>query len=101
MRPRRTHSVMPRTHTSAMGRASSILALAALLAFPAAAQEIPDLPPPGLKLPHVVLMSMGGTIASKGLRSGSLNKSETRKVSASALTQPPDRGRGKGGKGKH
>ncbi|BET66723.1 type II asparaginase [Opitutales bacterium ASA1] len=49
-----------------MGRASSILALAALLAFPATAQEIPDLPPPGLKLPHVVLMSMGGTIASKG-----------------------------------
>jgi L-asparaginase len=30
------------------------------------AQEIPKLPPPGLNLPHVVLMSMGGTIASRG-----------------------------------
>ena len=39
-----------------------------------------------------------GRIASKGLRSGKLTKSETRKVSASALTQRPDRPKGKGGK---
>jgi L-asparaginase type II len=30
-----------------------------------AAQEIPPIAPPGLNLPHVVLMSMGGTIASQ------------------------------------
>jgi L-asparaginase len=38
------------------------------LALPvlAGAQEIPSVYPPGVKLPHVVLMSMGGTIASKG-----------------------------------
>jgi len=29
------------------------------------AQEIPSVVPPGVKVPHVVLMSMGGTIASK------------------------------------
>src|SRR5437879_2671825 len=29
------------------------------------AQEIPNLPPPGLTFPHVVLLSMGGTIASQ------------------------------------
>jgi L-asparaginase type II len=29
------------------------------------AQEIPSVLPPGVKVPHVVLMSMGGTIASK------------------------------------
>ena len=32
-----------------------------------------------------------GKIASTGLRTGSLSKSETKKVSASALTQRPDR----------
>lgn len=31
-----------------------------------AAQEIPPIAPPGLNLPRVVLMSMGGTIASRG-----------------------------------
>jgi L-asparaginase type II len=30
------------------------------------AQEIPPIAPPGMKLPHIVLLSMGGTIASKG-----------------------------------
>jgi len=29
------------------------------------AQEIPPIPPPGVAVPHVVLMSMGGTIASQ------------------------------------
>src|SRR5712671_166686 len=29
------------------------------------AQEIPSVAPPGVKVPHVVLISMGGTIASK------------------------------------
>lgn len=33
-----------------------------------------------------------GTIASKGLRTGNLNKTETKKVSASALTQRPNKG---------
>jgi hypothetical protein len=31
-----------------------------------------------------------GTTASKGLRSGSLSRTETRKVAGSALTQRPD-----------
>lgn len=41
-----------------------------------------------------------GKIASKGLRTGKLTKTETRKVSASALTQRPDRSKGgaKGGR---
>ncbi|MCH8091204.1 MAG: hypothetical protein IIC57_02535 [Proteobacteria bacterium] len=39
-----------------------------------------------------------GKTASKGLRTGKLTKAETRKVSASALTQRPDRPKGKGGK---
>ncbi len=45
-----------------------ILLTLAALALPmfAGAQEIPAAFPPGVKLPHVVLMSMGGTIASKG-----------------------------------
>lgn len=43
-----------------------ILILAALLASGASrSQEIPPVVPPGVRLPHVVLMSMGGTIASK------------------------------------
>lgn len=41
-----------------------------------------------------------GSIASKGLRTGSLTKTETKKVSASALTQRPDKGGSKGGKKK-
>ena len=41
-----------------------------------------------------------GSIASKGLRTGSLTKAETKKVSASALTQRPDKGGSKSGKGK-
>ncbi len=36
-----------------------------------------------------------GKVASKGLRTGKLTKAETRKVSASALTQRPDRPKGK------
>ena len=43
-----------------------LLALAFFAVAPALrAQEIPAIPPPGLTLPHVVLMSMGGTIASQ------------------------------------
>lgn len=42
------------------------LALALSSTLPLRAQEIPALAPPGLTLPHVVLMSMGGTIASRG-----------------------------------
>lgn len=40
-----------------------LLGLAAIL--PLSAQEIPKIAPPGLNLPHIVLMSMGGTIASQ------------------------------------
>ena len=41
-----------------------VAAAAALLAAAAsAAQEIPPLPPPGIDLPHVVLVSVGGEIA--------------------------------------
>ncbi len=39
-----------------------------------------------------------GRIASKGLRTGKLSPSETRRVSASTLTQVPDKGKGKKGK---
>lgn len=39
-----------------------------------------------------------GKTASKGLRTGKLTRAGTRKVSASALTQRPDRPKGKGGK---
>ncbi|MEQ9642522.1 MAG: hypothetical protein RIM84_21015 [Alphaproteobacteria bacterium] len=40
-----------------------------------------------------------GRIASKGLRTGKLTTTEIKKVSASALTQRPDKGgSGKGGK---
>ncbi len=39
-----------------------------------------------------------GKIASKGLRTGKLTKTETRKVAASALTQRPDRPKARGGK---
>jgi L-asparaginase type II len=45
---------LPRIFFFALGLAASLRA-----------QEIPNLPPPGLNLPHVVLMSMGGTIASQ------------------------------------
>src|SRR6187402_3674109 len=43
------------------------VAFLAALALPALAiaQEIPKTLPPGVNVPHVVLMSMGGTIASK------------------------------------
>ena len=41
-----------------------------------------------------------GSIASKGMRTGKLTKPETRKVSASAMTQRPDRPKGGGGKRK-
>ena len=47
---------------------SSLFLAAALAVVPSAAltaQEIPKIAPPGLALPHVVLMSMGGTIASQ------------------------------------
>jgi L-asparaginase type II len=40
--------------------------LLSFFAAAAGAQEIPSLAPPGLNLPHVVLISMGGTIASRG-----------------------------------
>lgn len=35
-----------------------------------------------------------GSIASKGLRTGKLTQAETRKVSATALTQRPDKPKG-------
>ena len=38
-----------------------------------------------------------GKAASKGLRTGKLTPKETRAVSASALTQRPDKGKGKKG----
>jgi len=38
-----------------------------------------------------------GSIASKGMRAGKLTPAETRKVSASAMTQRPDKGGGKKG----
>ncbi len=41
-----------------------------------------------------------GKIASKGLRTGRLTGTQTRKVSGSALTQRPDRPKGLGGKSK-
>ena len=46
----------------------SLLSALLLLSAPSlrlAAQEIPPIAPPGLNLPHVVLLSMGGTIASQ------------------------------------
>ena len=39
-----------------------------------------------------------GSIASKGLRTGKLTPAQTRKVSASALTQRPDQSNSSGGK---
>jgi len=39
-----------------------------------------------------------GKIAAKGLRTGKLTQAQIRKVSASALTQRPDKPRRKGGK---
>ncbi len=50
-------------------RSTASLLLAALVSHGAAslvAQEIPKFDPPGLKLPRIVLLSMGGTIASRG-----------------------------------
>lgn len=48
-------------------RSALVLALALPFAGPASAQEIPAAyAPKGLRLPHVVLLSMGGTIASRG-----------------------------------
>ena len=44
-------------------RAFATAAAALLAAGAAAAQEIPPLPPPGIDLPHVVLVSVGGEIA--------------------------------------
>jgi len=43
-----------------------LVILTTIAAVAYASPEIPPVPPPGVKLPHVVLMSMGGTIASKG-----------------------------------
>jgi L-asparaginase len=43
-----------------------LVASALWFAIALQAQEIPPILPPGLKVPHVVLMSMGGTIASRG-----------------------------------
>jgi hypothetical protein len=39
-----------------------------------------------------------GKLASKGLRTGKLTPAQVRKVSASALTQRPDKPKGKKGK---
>jgi hypothetical protein len=36
-----------------------------------------------------------GSVASKGLRTGALTKKQTRQVAASALTQMPDKKKGK------
>jgi len=47
-------------------RAFFLLVLVAGSAAALRAQEIPKIAPPGVNLPHVVLMSMGGTIASRG-----------------------------------
>jgi L-asparaginase len=58
-------------NTETLNRWHRRLIAAAVVSFAAAAftisraQEIPPVLPPGVKLPHVVLMSMGGTIASK------------------------------------
>jgi L-asparaginase type II len=51
-----------------MNTVSAFRLLALLVTFVGLlrAQEIPPISPPGMKLPHVVLLSMGGTIASKG-----------------------------------
>lgn len=50
-----------------LGFALSLAAMAPATVSTLHAQEIPRLGlPPGIKLPHVVLMSMGGTIASTG-----------------------------------
>ncbi len=43
----------------------SLLLLSVAASFGLSAQEIPNLPPPGLTMPHVVLISMGGAIASQ------------------------------------
>jgi L-asparaginase len=45
--------------------AVTVVSIAAAFFTISRAQEIPSVLPPGVKLPHVVLMSMGGTIASK------------------------------------
>jgi L-asparaginase len=45
---------------------SRVAALTTLLLVTANAQEIPNGLPPGLKLPRIKLLSMGGTIASRG-----------------------------------
>ena len=42
------------------------LVVTVALAAALRAQDIPKTLPPGLKLPHIVLLSMGGTIASRG-----------------------------------
>jgi L-asparaginase type II len=56
---------------------AGLLALSALAAFPGEAQEIPAAGAPEIshdpKLPHVVLMSMGGTIASRAANADRLN----------------------------
>lgn len=60
------------THSLQRSRAKIAAVLFVLTSLPALAQEIPTyappppMPEPGTKLPTVVLMSMGGTIASRG-----------------------------------
>lgn len=44
---------------------AAVFALSAPVLAPLAAQEIPKIAPPGLALPRIVLLSMGGTIASQ------------------------------------
>ena len=57
--PRRQYAKKRRAVLSIASGVAALLGAAALNA-----QEIPPLPPPGLDLPHVVLMAMGGEISS-------------------------------------
>ena len=60
--PRRRYAKQRKTAPAfGVARKSVVLLSAATLC----AQEIPPLPPPGLDLPHVVLVSMGGEISSR------------------------------------
>src|SRR5471030_1116455 len=55
------------------------LVVAAFVA-PLSAQEIPNYPPPGLKLPHVVLIAMGGAIAAQAPDRMNLTDAEAKGV---------------------
>ena len=58
-----TEAALPRRCSPLRGKAAVFSATAVLLSAAVHAQEIPPLPPPGVDLPRVVLISTGGEIA--------------------------------------